>query len=620
MTATSFDLSAIKTDALSAASTFRTLIGLGTLATQSPTGTPSASNFLRGDYSWQTIDLSNYLPLSGGTLTGLLTTPRITLSGNVSAAAWTTTGIGIGHVARTITDTSSSGTVATAYTNVIGGNTIAASNSTTFTDYASLQVGQPTAGSNVTFTNRWAVYLGGAIRSTGYSLTGSQAQSLVDLSGTWSTTGTPTLIKANVTDTASNAASLLMDLQVGGSSKAGITKAGKIFSDAAANLDWFSGRYAGTEYIRLGYQGSIGYGLFSGSAYSGNTGNGFGIGSTVNIVANTTWGSGTSSATFITFSHANNTSPVIKLERVGYTTKPAILIDQTTGTTSYPFEVQLNSVRKHAVASSGNVEIYNAFTNDSNYERGKLEWSSNVFRIGTEKAGTGSARALELQTDGTTRLTIGADGTITSANTLVLADTSLILQFGSNSGTQVRRASSSQNVMLRSSSITTMQGSAVSQIGATRGLLLGDVDYSNCYVSTGGFGGDIYIAPNVMGNSSRDGGNLRLFGGTASSVGNWNGGHVYIDGGALNGTGSNGGLFIGSVRTTLTTFADACNIAVGTTTGTKIGTGTTQKLGFYNATPVVQPAAVADATDAASVITQLNLLLARMRDLGLIAT
>jgi hypothetical protein len=66
--------------------------------------------------------------------------------------------------------------------------------------------------------------------------------------------------------------------------------------------------------------------------------------------------------------------------------------------------------------------------------------------------------------------------------------------------------------------------------------------------------------------------------------------------------------------------ADAGDITVGTTTGTKIGTGTTQKLGFYNATPVVQPTAVADATDAASAITQLNALLTRMRNLGLIAT
>jgi hypothetical protein len=68
------------------------------------------------------------------------------------------------------------------------------------------------------------------------------------------------------------------------------------------------------------------------------------------------------------------------------------------------------------------------------------------------------------------------------------------------------------------------------------------------------------------------------------------------------------------------TVSDGGNVILGTTTGTKIGTGTTQKLGFYNATPVVQPTAVADATDAATAISQLNALLAHMRTLGLIAT
>lgn len=37
------------------------------------------------------------------------------------------------------------------------------------------------------------------------------------------------------------------------------------------------------------------------------------------------------------------------------------------------------------------------------------------------------------------------------------------------------------------------------------------------------------------------------------------------------------------------TISDAANIVLGTTTGTKVGTGTNQKLGFYNATPIVQP-------------------------------
>lgn len=38
------------------------------------------------------------------------------------------------------------------------------------------------------------------------------------------------------------------------------------------------------------------------------------------------------------------------------------------------------------------------------------------------------------------------------------------------------------------------------------------------------------------------------------------------------------------------TISDAKDIAVGSTTGTKIGTATSQKLGFFNRTPVIQPA------------------------------
>lgn len=41
------------------------------------------------------------------------------------------------------------------------------------------------------------------------------------------------------------------------------------------------------------------------------------------------------------------------------------------------------------------------------------------------------------------------------------------------------------------------------------------------------------------------------------------------------------------------TGTDGLNVAVGTTTGLKIGTATTQKIGFYNATPVVQQTGVA---------------------------
>ena len=66
-----------------------------------------------------------------------------------------------------------------------------------------------------------------AIESSTYSLTGSNAQSLVTLSGTWDTSGAPVLIDISVTDTASDAASLLMRIKTAGAStEFSLTKTG----------------------------------------------------------------------------------------------------------------------------------------------------------------------------------------------------------------------------------------------------------------------------------------------------------------------------------------------------------------------------------------------------------
>lgn len=69
----------------------------------------------------------------------------------------------------------------------------------------------------------------GILASTGYSLTGSNATSMIDLAGTWNTTGAPTAIKLNITRTAAAATSLLMDLQQGGVS------AFNVLSNSAGN-------------------------------------------------------------------------------------------------------------------------------------------------------------------------------------------------------------------------------------------------------------------------------------------------------------------------------------------------------------------------------------------------
>ena len=53
-------------------------------------------------------------------------------------------------------------------------------------------------------------------------------------------------------------------------------------------------------------------------------------------------------------------------------------------------------------------------------------------------------------------------------------------------------------------------------------------------------------------------------------------------------------------------FADGINLTLGTSTGTKIGTATTQKLGFYNVTPIIQPAGAGQAAATAQSQTSLT--------------
>lgn len=79
------------------------------------------------------------------------------LSGNISTTAWTTSGVRYKNAAATLTDTSSSGTVAAAYTDLWGASTVAASSTTTYTNYYGDYFKAPVASTNVTFTNSYAI-------------------------------------------------------------------------------------------------------------------------------------------------------------------------------------------------------------------------------------------------------------------------------------------------------------------------------------------------------------------------------------------------------------------------------------------------------------------------------
>lgn len=60
------------------------------------------------------------------------------------------------------------------------------------------------------------------------SLTGSSATNALNITQTWNTTGVPTAIQLNVTNTASGSGALLLDLQVGGVSQMSVSKLGDI--------------------------------------------------------------------------------------------------------------------------------------------------------------------------------------------------------------------------------------------------------------------------------------------------------------------------------------------------------------------------------------------------------
>lgn len=114
--------------------------------------------------------------------------------------------------------------------------------------------------------------------------------------------------------------------------------------------------------------------------------------------------------TGIVFGWGTNVSPDVALHR-----DAAGTLAQRNGTNNQTFRV------------------YNTFTDASNFERAFMRWSSNVLSVGTEKGGSGSARALSLLTDGVTRLTLGSAGGLTVQDGLDIST-------GTTTGTKIGTA------------------------------------------------------------------------------------------------------------------------------------------------------------------------------------
>jgi hypothetical protein len=173
-----------------------------------PTGLTGLLRADSGVMSAAVADQDYITPFSNPTLRGLsisagtlsMDGSTLRFQGNKSASAWTTSGIRHVSVPATLTDTTSTGTVANAYTNTFGGNTIAATNTgVTYTNYGTVYLNDPTAGTNVTITNPYSlitagnVLLGGTLKFsdattqttayTGLTSNGTKASNAVGTAG-----------------------------------------------------------------------------------------------------------------------------------------------------------------------------------------------------------------------------------------------------------------------------------------------------------------------------------------------------------------------------------------------------------------------------------------------------
>lgn len=199
----------------------------------------------------------------------------------------------------------------------------------------------------------------------------------LNITQTWATTATVyTLVKGNVTDTTSSSTSLLLDLQVGGTSRFLVNKAGDINATS----------------LSLGGLGS------SGMYRTGNH--------TVIRASN------------IDIIGVNSAPGAHLIGTAYYGFVPSTNV--TSGADLRLYRDAANILGLRNGGSAQNLRVYNTFTDLSNYERGVIGWTSNTLLIGTENSGTGILRNISLIGGGVT-VTTTTNATSTSSGALTVA-------------------------------------------------------------------------------------------------------------------------------------------------------------------------------------------------------
>ncbi|MGV7234614.1 MAG: hypothetical protein ACQ9ET_00005, partial [Nitrosomonadaceae bacterium] len=133
-------------------------VGIGTIA-------PSHGLHVSGD-----ARITDKLNIGGSS-----SDKKLNITGNLTQDAWTTTGILMNASGgNTFTDQTSSGTVSAMTVSSFGANAVAASSATIYTIASTLRIdGGPTAGTNVTLSNSYPLFVNSGISRFNDGVTGS---------------------------------------------------------------------------------------------------------------------------------------------------------------------------------------------------------------------------------------------------------------------------------------------------------------------------------------------------------------------------------------------------------------------------------------------------------------
>lgn len=190
-----------------------------------------------------------------------------------------------------------------------------------------------------------------------------------------------------------NVSGNLFDLQVGGASRFTVTKSGSVTFNYGQNISFPTAQSVSVSAIANGYikllaEATDGYSIAVLSAPLGGPMLSLPAGSGLGICS--------------TFTSTGTVDTILRRDAAG-------IFAQRNGVNAQAFR------------------IYNTYTDASNYERGIFDWQSNtnVLTIGTQNAGTGSARDLRIIANNNTVAYFSSNGLVTVNNSILIGNSTI---------------------------------------------------------------------------------------------------------------------------------------------------------------------------------------------------